>query len=239
MPQNHLRMGAQVRITLLLKDPEMKLGRRDFIKFVTSAIAGTQGDSALEVFQSPRFYADKKLGFAFEIPRGWYLEAFREDFNELLGGQRLAPPYTDDTEAMLDLSQGLLATLSKYPIEGDPLKRFSPSMTFFKGDDRCMDGHDDLLDLSSRAIMGFQCLLSKYECFEAPHFVRRSDCVMVRSKSRFLFEHQEIESVLIDDEMFAVHHQSSIYTIHLYDSPYSGDTSQSEFRTFRESLHIA
>jgi len=43
----------------------------------------------------------------------------------------------------------------------------------------------------------------------------------------------------IDDETFVVHHQGSVYTIHLYDSPYSGDTAQSEFRLFRESLHIA
>jgi hypothetical protein len=62
---------------------------------------------------------------------------------------------------------------------------------------------------------------------------------MVRTKSKFVFEHQEIQSVLVDDEVFLVHHQGSIYTIHLYDSPYSGDTSQSEFRLFRESLHIA
>jgi hypothetical protein len=217
----------------------MKLGRRDFIKFVTAAIAGTHGISSSESFRSPKFYADKKLGFAFEIPEGWYLEAFRKDFNELLGGQRLAPPYVDDREVLLDVSQGLLATLSKYPIEGDSIKRFSPSVTFFKGDDSCMEEYEDLLELSSTAMRGFKRLLTDYECIEEPHFIRRSDCVMVRSKSKFLFEHQEIESVLIDDETFLVHHHGSIYTIHLYDSPYSGDTSQSEFRLFRKSLHIA
>lgn len=217
----------------------MKLGRRDFIKFVTAAIAGTQGISSSERFQSPRFYADKKLGFAFEIPRGWYLEAFREDFYELLGGQRLAPSYLDDREVMQEMSQGLLATLSKYPIEGDSIKRFSPSVTFFKSDDSCMGEYENLLELSSIAIMGFKGLLADYECIEEPHFIRRSDCVMVRTKSKFVFEHQEIKPVLVDDEAFLVHHQGSIYTIHLYDSPYIGDTSQSEFRLFRESLHIA
>lgn len=217
----------------------MKLGRRDFIKFVTAAIAGTQGISSADSFRSPRFYADKKLGFAFEIPEGWYLETFRKDFIELLGGQRLAAPYLDDREVIMDVSQGLLATLSKYPIEGDSIKRFSPSVTFFKGDDSCMEEYQDLLELSSKAMMGFECLLTNYECIEEPHLIRRSDCVMVRSKSKFLFEHKEIDSVLIDDETFLVHHQGSIYTIHLYDSPYSGDTAQSEFRLFRESLHIA
>jgi len=217
----------------------MKLGRREFIKFLTTAIAGSQGWASSEVLRSPRFYADKKLGFGFEIPQGWFLEAFRDDFDELLGGQRLAAPYADDREVMLEASQGLLATLSKYPIEGDPIKRFSPSMTFFKDSDGCLEEFGDLLGLSSKAIMGFQSLLTDYECIEEPHLVRRSDCVMVRSKSKFLFEHQEIRSVLIDDETFVVHHQGSVYTIHLYDSPYSGDTAQSEFRLFRESLHIA
>lgn len=217
----------------------MKLGRRDFIKFITAAIAGTHGVSSSEIFQSSRFYADKKLGFAFEIPSGWYLESFREDFYELLGGQRLATPYLDDREIKLEVSQGLLATLSKYPIQGDSIKRFSPSVTFFKSDDSCLEECKDLLEFSSKAIMGFKCLLTNYECIEEPQFITRSDCVMVRSKSKFLFEHHEIEPVLIDAETFVVHHQRSIYTIHLYDSPYSGDTAQSEFRLFTESLHIA
>jgi hypothetical protein len=218
---------------------DMKLGRREFMKFVTAAIAGVPGKLSSDVFQSPRFYVDKGLGFGFEIPRGWYLEAFREDFHELLGGQTLAPPYEDDRETMMELSQGLLATLSKYPIVGDPVKRFSPSITFFRGDESCMEDHENLMDLTSKSMIGFRCLLTDYECMEEPQFVRRSDCVMVRGKSRFLFEHREIEPVLIDDEMFVVHHQRSIYTIHLYDSPYGGDTSQDEFRIFRESLHIA
>lgn len=217
----------------------MKIGRRDFIKFVTAAIAGTQGTSSSGRFQSSRIYADQELGFAIEIPEGWYLEAFREDFNELLGGQRLAPPYLDDREVMLEVSQGLLATLSKYPIEGDSIKRFSPSVTMFKSDDSCLEEYEDLREFSSMAMNGFKRLLRDYECLEEPHFVRRSDCLMVRSKSKFLFEHQEIEPVLVDNETFLLHHQGAIYTIHLYDSPYSGDASQSEFKAFRESLHIA
>lgn len=217
----------------------MNLGRREFLKFVTAAIAGTQAKSTAGMYRSPTFYADKKLGFAFEIPQGWHLEAFREDFDKLLGGQKLAPPYEGDKEVMQEVSQGLLATLSKYPLEGDPLKRFSPSITFFKDDDSYLEECEDLLDFSSKAISGFGHLLTNYECMEEPRFIRRSDCVMVRSKSKFLFEHEEIEPVLVDDETFIVHHHRSLYTIHLYDSPYSGDTTQNEFRLFRKSLHIA
>ena len=60
----------QLRITsnARKKDPAMNLGRREFLKFVTAAIAGIQVKSSSEIYQSPTFYADKKLGFAFEIP---------------------------------------------------------------------------------------------------------------------------------------------------------------------------
>jgi hypothetical protein len=217
----------------------MNLGRRHFLKFVASAIAGTQADSLSSIYRSPTVFVDKKLGFGFNIPQGWYLETFREDFNKLLGGQKLAEPYANDKEVLEDLAQGLMATLSKYPLQEDSPQRFSPSVTFFKDTDDCLDDYQDLLDLSSHALSGFSEVLTDYECTESPRYLDRSDCIIVRSKSKFLFEHEYLDSPLIDDETFLVHHHKSIYTIHLYDSPYIGDTSQGEFELFKTSLHIA
>ena len=217
----------------------MNLGRRQFLKFVASAIAGSQVDSLSGIYKSPTLFVDEKLGFAFKIPQGWYLEAFRDDFNELLGGQKLAEPYSDDKEILEDLGQGLMATLSKYPLEEVHVQRFSPSITFFKDTDDCLNEYEDLLNLSSDAISGFSEVLTDYECTQLPEYLDRSDCIMVRSKSKFLFEHDDLEPSLIDDETFVIHYQKCIYTIHLYDSPYIGDTSQSEFELFKKSLHIA
>ncbi len=220
-------------------DPTMILGRRSFLKFVSAALAGAQVGSASGQYQSPTFYADKSLGFAFKIPEGWHLEAFRKDFKKLLGGQKLAAPFVDDQEFFDDLTEGLMATLSKYPIVGDDSKRFSPSVTFFRADDSSLTGFESLRDLMLDSISAFSKVLTDYSCFEDPKYLPRNDCVMVRAKSIFLFEHVEMKSVLIDDETFLILHGGFIYTIHLYDSPYSGDVSQEEFQIFRDSLHIA
>ena len=217
----------------------MILGRRQFLKFVASAVAGAHAEAVPNIYRSSTVFVDQQLGFGFRIPKGWHLESFREDFNEILGGQRLAEPYADDKEIFDELTEGLMATLSKYPIDEESPKRFSPSVTFFKDTSDCLDEYEDLLDLSSSAISGFSEVLTDYECIELPSYINRGDCVMVRSKSKFLFEHEELDSSLIDDETFLIHHKKSIYTIHLYDSPYLGDSAQSEFALFKDSLHIA
>ncbi len=216
----------------------MNLGRRSFIKFIASAMAGAQVDAMTGVYRSPELYVDEKLGFAFKIPPGWHMEAFRADFRELLGGQKLAEPYRDDEEVIEELSQNLMATLSKYPIVGDDQHRFSPSVTFFKGSDGEMEEEQTLLDFVERAHEGFGMVLTDYECTERPEYTKLKDGVMVRSKSKFLFEHEKLKSVMVDDECYVIHHERSIYTLHLYDSPYSNDISQKEFDLFRESLHI-
>ena len=217
----------------------MNLGRRHFLKFIASAISGIQVESIPGIYKSPSLFVDKKLGFGFNIPLGWHLEAFRDDFSKLLGGQKLAESYANDKEVLEDLGQGLMATLSKYPLEESTPKRFSPSISFFKDTDDCLSEYEDLLDLSSHALLGFSEVLTDYECIEVPMYLDRDDCIIVRSKSKFLFEHEELDSSLIDDETFLIHHEGAIYTIHLYDSPYIGDTSQNEFDLFKKSLHIA
>ena len=217
----------------------MNLGRRHFLKFVTSAIAGAHADAFSSIYRTPSVFVDKKLGFGFNIPEGWFLETFRKDFDDLLGGQKLAEPYTGDQEIFEELTQGLMATLSKYPLQQSSPQRFSPSVTFFKDTDECLNDYEDLRELSSDAQRGFSEFLNDYECTESPEYLDLKDCVIVRSKSKFLFEHSEIEPVLVDDETFLVHHEKSLYTIHLYDSPYTGDSSQAEFVLFKDSLHIA
>lgn len=217
----------------------MTLGRRHFLKFAASAIAGSQIDGLSTFHTPPILFVDKKLGFGFKIPHGWHLETFRNDFNKLLGGQKLAEPHSDDKEHLKDLGQGLMATLSKYPLEKNHTQKFSPSITFFKDPDDCLNECQDLLDLSALAISGYSEVLTNYECSSPPEYLNRKDYLIVRSKSKFLFEHDDVEPSLIDNETFIIHHQKSIYTIHLYDSPYIGDTSQSEFELFKESLHIA
>lgn len=217
----------------------MILGRRKFLKFVASAVAGAFLESVPNIHRTSTVFFNQQLGFGFRIPKGWHLELFREDFNEIFGGQKLAEPYGDDKEIFDELTEGLMATLSKYPIGEETLKRFSPSVTFFKATDDCLSEYENLLEFSFRGVSGFSEVLTDYECMETPSYMDRKDCVMVRFKSKFLFEHKELDSLIVDDETFIIHYKKSIYTIHLYDSPYLGDSAQNEFALFKDTLHIA
>ncbi len=146
----------------------MILGRRQFLKFVASAVAGAFLETVPDIHRTSTVFFNQQLGFGFRIPNGWYLESFREDFNKMLGGQKLAEPYADDKAIFDELTEGLIATLSKYPINEEVPKRFSPAVTFFKATSDCLDEYESLLDMSSCAISGFSEVLTDYKCIEAP-----------------------------------------------------------------------
>lgn len=218
----------------------MQFGRRAFMTFVGAALAGTSIDPSSAVIQTGGHFIDNRLGFGFRIPDGWHLEAFSK-FHQLRDTQQLAEPYQDDEEMMEDQLQNLHATLTKYSLasEGEPC--FSPGITFFKAEneDEFISSYDTLEELARDAIIGFGMLLSEYECFEEPRLKIGRNFKSVRAKSRFLFEAKGMQSTMVDDEMIAVHYRDRLYTIHLFDSPYTGDTSQQEFSKFKASLHLA
>ncbi len=219
----------------------MQFGRRTFLKFVGAALAGTSLDPSSTVIQKGGYFVDSRLGFGFKIPDRWYFEAF-SGFKQLRDTQRLAEPYCDDQEILEELRQNLQAVISKYPITpitGDENQVFSPSITFFREDNDDLIKEHSFEEIVRKALRGFAIMLTDFECFQEPTIHRGRDFIVAKTKSRFLFEAKGMKSTLIDDEMLFVHYRHRFYTVHLYDSPYSGDTSQEEFAMFREDLHFA
>lgn len=216
----------------------MKVGRRAFIKFLGSAVAGTTLESLDKLIQTDEYYIDPRLGFGFRIPRKWHLKAF-VSFDHIRDKQILAKPFQKEQELLAELSEGLVAILSKYPIDGPVQDLFSPSVTFFMAEaDEELRQIGSVLDISRESIKGFSTVLTDYECYLEPELIQRKGYTMVRSKSKFLFEYEGMTPTMIDNETLYIDYNDIFYTIHLYDSPYNGDVTQNEFDVFKESLHL-
>lgn len=216
----------------------MGIGRREFLKFAATALGGLVVDPARVVAVNGDYYVNARLGLGFVKPIGWAFDAF-QDFAAKHDGQILQglPPEADEGEFLRDQASSLVATISKY---GDELRQFSPSITVYKNQGDYEESLSGGLErLALHAIDGFAALLRDYEVIEEPRRREVSHCPAIRFKCRWVFEHREIEPILIEDEALAIDDGSRLYTIHLYDSPATGDVARGEFARFLKSLHIA
>jgi hypothetical protein len=216
----------------------MGIGRREFLKFVAAALGGVAVDPIRMIAVKGDYYVNAKLGLGFIKPSEWEFEAF-QDFATKLEGQIVQglPPEVDEEEFRRDQASTLVATICKY---GEKTRKFGPSITVFKNqEDYASLGSASLDEVARDGIDGFAGLVKDYEVIEQPGWREISRCASIRFKSRWLFEHREIEPILIDDETLIIDQGSLLYTIHLYDSPSVGDTAPSEFARFLRRLHIA
>jgi hypothetical protein len=215
----------------------MGIGRREFLKFVATALGGIVIDPLTPFIVNGDYYVNTTLGLGFIKPSAWKFDLFK-DFASILEGQIFQGIEDDaEDEVRRDQASTLVATISKY---GDDVARFSPSITVFKNrEDREMLESQNIELLVWDAIDGFSTLLKEYAVIEEPVPRTISNCPAIRFKSRWLFEHRKIEPIIIEDEALAIDQGSVLYTIHLYDSPETGDSAPSEFRQFVRSVHIA
>ncbi len=223
----------------------MNFGRRSFLKFVGVAIAGTTVSRFDPVISQQNYFIDNRLGFGFIAPKGWEVEAF-SGFESV--SRKQIVDTQDRTKEELEIieemssGKGLSVVVSKYPVglsQAGEKYIFSPSVTFFMEDDAELKNFESLQELCEQSIEGFGSLLKEYQCFDAPQKTQGINFEAVRAKSKFLFECENMDPVMVDDEFMLVHYRNKIYSIHLYDSPYENDVAQYEFARFKESLHIA
>lgn len=217
----------------------MGIGRRAFLEFVTTAVGGLILDPIKTVSINGDYYVDTSLGLGFVKPNDWLFEK-DQDFATKLQGQIVNGfelGTKEEEEFRRDQASTLVATISKYD---HMASRFSPSITIFKN----QDDYESLKPINLEGIVdhfvdGCTVLLRDYEVIELPCHHELSRCASVRFKSRWVFEHREIESVLINDQTIMIDQGSALYTIHLFDSPYTGEDTSNQFSRFLKNLHIA
>jgi len=216
----------------------VNIGRRQFLKFLGLATAGIAIEPLAAIVENGNYFVNRKLGFGFNVPKGWEVDAFG-DFTSLCGKQCLLNFEEDFSKELVEeLSDGLVAVIRKYPdsIGGT---RFNPSVTFYMSPDDVLDEFDTFESFVESAVDTFELVLTDYEVIEEPKPVVGKNFEALTYKAKFLFEHEDISSILIDDETWVIHHNGLIYTIHMYDTPYANDVARNEFKELKNSLHIA
>jgi hypothetical protein len=216
----------------------MGIGKLAFLQFVDEAVGGGAGHE--RVIRGDYFVC-RRLGLGFVKPSAWHFHAF-EDFFPILQGQSFVDGSTDDSEEHAAGWRDLVSVISKDPIgvTDDPdSRRFSPGITIFKEASLCDEDASDLEAL----VMGFieynLGLLREFVILESPRSQTISMCPAIQYTSQFVFEHRELSPTLVRDRTLVVDQGRQLFTIHLFDSPATGEVIGPEFDAFIGSLHVA
>jgi len=218
----------------------MNVGRRKFLAFATTAAVGTGLSPLSPIISTDRHFIDNRLGFGFAVPAGWKVESFSPSFAELNTRQILSEEFEDSEEQwelrdeiLKDLQDGLSALVRK-----NPQQPFCPGVAFYMDDPDEVE-YESLIQLVENNLDGFSRIFKEFSCLEDPEVISGSNFEAIRSKFKYLFEHDGLpEPVMVDCEGLAVHYNDILYSISLFDSQYTGESAQREFMQFKESLHL-
>ena len=216
----------------------MGIGKLAFLEFVDEAIGG--GPRQERVIRGD-YFVDERLGLGFVKPSAWLFHSF-EDFHSILRGQTFIDGSDDDSEEFAADWNTLIGVVSKYPIgvTDDPgSNKFGPGFTIFRDAGLRDEVASDLEAAVGNAIMYYSELLREFRVLESPRSQTISMCPALRYTSQFVFEHREFLPTLVRDRTLVIDQGRHIYTIHLYDSPATGEAVGAEYEAFIGSLHLA
>ena len=213
----------------------MGIGRREFLKFTSLALAGALIDPGQLIFANGDYYVNKELGLGFRKPKVWEFEAL-SGFPYLDRRQILSNLDEDESQALIeDHMDTLVAAMTKY---SDAIGKFGPCITIYRNFVDYKIHKSDMVGMAEEWMQDMSLALRDYEYIDLPKNIMVSNCKAMRLKGRYIFEQIRIKPTLIEDEIIGIEHQDSFYTIHLYDSPHTGEVAHKEFDIFKRSLHL-
>lgn len=218
----------------------MGIGALAFLEFVEEAVGGQVDIATQERVIRSDYFVSPRMGLGFVKPSTWHLHAF-EEFFPMLAGQKLRDG-SDDDEEFAEHARNLVAVVSKYPVgpvaDGEST-RFSPSITIFRNAEDREDSTEDFMTVISSGIEYFRGMLRDYVVLEPPRFETVSMCPAAWFTAQFTFEHRAMTPTVVRDRTLLIDQGHRLYSVHLYDSPATGEAVGGEFDAFVGSLHLA
>jgi hypothetical protein len=198
----------------------MGLGRREFIRLVTSAVAGFTLAPGEAVAVCNDLYVNRHFGIAFTKPKGWFFGDIKE-MGRVKDGQVLAVDDPDVSELIRDIVGLPIVSVAIDQISGDAT-RFRPGFHVFVDP---ADGCDFPLMHAATDPIANRKILREFQVLEEPRNCVVSDCPAAKYTSSFLFEHEQLSSpTRVRMCTLICSTRSYYYTLRMYDSPYTNDT---------------
>ena len=216
----------------------MGIGRRQFIKIMSVALAGSMIDPLRAVATFEDVYVNKKLGILFHKPQGWGFVSLK-DFGKIKSEQILGNGWEEFKEEFWETFDEPICIITKYWQDDKSYKGvFSPTVTLH------ITPREELYDLPLETLSA----LSEQRVTEVLtdfHVLKKYDsetlcgCNALAYDSEYLFENVDTKRpIRVQLKVLRIEHIDFLYEFNFHQSKEKGEFASREFNAFMKSIKL-
>jgi hypothetical protein len=220
----------------------MGIGRREFLRLASLALAGLLIDPLKAIAVNENVYVNKKLGILFHIPQDWGFIAVK-DFGKLKSEQIIGEGLDESADEIWEELNDPICVATKYSQDKPEYKDvFSPTITLSVNpieelEDSGYETLEELMEMSGHRriseLLKELKVVKKYE----PFFI--SNCKFFELDAEYLFEHIDIsEPLKVELKVLATEHNGFCYFFNCHQSKTQNQCANKEFENFRETIKL-
>jgi hypothetical protein len=219
----------------------MGIGRREFLRLTSLALAGLAVDPLKAVAINDNIYVNKKLGIIFHKPQDWGFIAIK-DFGKIKSEQIIGEGLDQSTDEIWEELGDPICITTKYYQDKPEFKGiFSPTITLNITPKEELEylGHDTFEELIGMSEYGVSKLLKDFNVIRRhePYFI--SECKFYEYDAEYMFEHNEInEPLKVELKVLKAEHNGFYYDFNCHQSKTQRQYADKEFEEFKKTIKL-
>jgi hypothetical protein len=219
----------------------MGIGRREFLRLTSLALAGVTIDPLKAVAVNDNAYVNKKLGILFYKPQDWGFVAVK-DFGKLKSEQILGEGLDVTTEEIWnDLGDPVCVVTKYYQDKPENRGVFSPTITLnITPKEELADiGYETFEELVEMSHYGTSRILKDFRVIKSYNTYNISNCKFYEFDAEYLFEHAEIDKPLkVELKVLKAEHNGYYYDFNCHQSKAQNQLADKEFQDFKKTIKL-
>jgi hypothetical protein len=219
----------------------MRLGRLEFLRLSSLALAGLVIDPRKAVAVNNDVYVNRKLGILFSKPAGWEFVSVR-DYDQLKEKQILKEGIEEIKDDLWQVLVGPACLATKYA-QDDPKYHgiFSPTIMLNVAHRAELDELQDapladIIAASKEAVAG---MLRDFRVVKVHEPYLIDGCGALEFDSEYTFEHAEMtKPVTVQMKSIKIEHNGFLYDFDCHQCSAQNQTAHAEFEAFRKSIRL-
>lgn len=219
----------------------MGLGRREFLRLTSIALAGLAIDPLKAVAINDNIYVNRKLGVLFEKPSNWGFIAVK-DFGKIKSEQVIGHGLEESAEEIWEELGDPICIATKYYEDKPEYKGiFSPTITLNITPKHELEylGYETFEELIAMSEFGVSHLLKDFKVIKRCEPIIISNCKFYEYDAEYLFEHIEINKPLkVELKVLKAEHNGFYYDFNCHQSRTQSQLAEKEFQEFKRTIKL-
>jgi len=219
----------------------MGIGRLEFLRLTSIALAGLVLDPLKAVAVNENVYVNKKLGILFYKPQDWgFVEV--KDFGKIKGEQIIGEGLDLTAEEIWEeLGDPVCIATKYYQDKPENKGLFSPTITLnITPKEELADlGHETFEELIEMSAHGVSLVLKDYRVTKSAVPVIINNTFFYQCEAEYMFEHIELdEPLLVELMVLKAEHNGFYYDFNCHQSKSQKQSADKEFEEFKSTIRL-